>query len=140
MGVSKHAHLIDSSIWIRLFRRSPQPALAARVREILDARTAATLGIIRVEILSAAKNDGEFLDYSHTLGQLIQLPITEETYLRAARLGYRLRRVGVSSSTPDLIIAASAREHEAVLIHADSDFDRIAESSDLRVESYAASV
>jgi predicted nucleic acid-binding protein len=39
--------------------------------------------------------------------------------------------------TADLIIAASAMEHEAVLVHSDADFDRIAANSGLRAESLA---
>jgi hypothetical protein len=31
-------------------------------------------------------------------------------------------------------------EHDAVLIHADADFDRIAANADLRVESFANAV
>ena len=104
---------------------------------MLQERTAATNGIVKVEILSGARDGQQFRDYAETLGSIHQLPVDEDTWLLAARLGYGLRRTGIVVSTPDLVIAASAIQSEAVLVHADSDFDRIAESSDLRVESYA---
>jgi predicted nucleic acid-binding protein len=70
---------------------------------------------------------------------LIQLPIEPFVWEAAAGLGYALRRRGVTTALPDLLVAASALEHDAIVVHADADFDKIAEHSDLRVESYAQS-
>ncbi len=70
---------------------------------------------------------------------LIQLPIERAIWDAAAGLGFALRRRGVTTALPDLLIAASALEHSAIVVHADTDFDTIAKHSDLRVESYAES-
>ena len=134
--MTEHLQLIDSSVWIRLFRRPPHAELASRVDEILRQGRAATNGVIRLEIVSGARNEREFDDYSETLHALIQLAIGDQTWTQAARLGYQMRRLGITASTPDLIISASAMEHRAVLIHADADFDRIAAKADIRVESF----
>lgn len=134
--MSEHLHLIDSSVWVRIFRRPPSSNLAGRVDELL-ARTAAINGVLKVEILSGARNEAEFQDYLETLGSLIQLAIVDETWERTGQLGFALRRRGLTASIPDLVIAASAIEHDAVLLHADADFDRIAAHTALKVESHA---
>jgi predicted nucleic acid-binding protein len=138
--VSEHIYLVDSSVWIRLFRRSPPKNIAERVDDLLERQVAATNGLITVEIVSGATNEKEFADSSATLGALHQLSLNDRTWSRAARLGYDLRRRGLTCLTPDLIIAASAIEHGAVLVHADADFDRIAANSGLAVESFANAV
>lgn len=114
--------------------------MASRVDEILQQGSAATNGLIRLEIVSGARNEREFEDYSETLNALIQLAIDDRTWAQAARLGYRLRRQGLTVHSPDLIVAACALEHAAVLVHADADFDRIAANSGLAVESFADAV
>jgi predicted nucleic acid-binding protein len=70
---------------------------------------------------------------------LVQIPIDQAIWEGAAGLGFALRRRAVTVGLPDLLIAASALEHDAIVVHADTDFDKIAEHSDLRVESYATS-
>jgi predicted nucleic acid-binding protein len=114
--------------------------MAERVDDLLERQVAATNGLITVEIVSGATNEKEFADSSATLGALHQLSLNDRTWSRASRLGYDLRRRGLTCLTPDLIIAASAIEHGAVLVHADADFDRIAANSGLAVESFANAV
>ena len=138
--MTQHIYLVDSSVWIRLFRRSPPKNMAERVDDLLERQVAATNGLITVEIVSGATNEKEFADSSATLGALHQLSLNDRTWSRAARLGYDLRRRGLTCLTPDLVIAASAIEHGAVLVHADADFDRIAANSGLAVESFANAV
>lgn len=136
--MTDHVFLVDSSIWIRLIRLSPAPVLLARIDSLLTSKRVAVNGQIRLEVLSGAPNEARFAQYDRTFGGLIQLSIRDDTWNRAARMGYELRRSGLTVNAPDLIIAASAVEHNAILIHADSDFDHIADHTDLRVESYTS--
>jgi predicted nucleic acid-binding protein len=130
--------LLDSSIVVQAFRRHPAPAIADRFRELVGKKQAAVNGIVRLEVLLGYKTEDLLEAARIDLEALRQLPITENTWTGAARLGFDLARRGIIVKVPDLIIAASAIEHGAVLVHADSDFDRIASHSTLRVESYAA--
>lgn len=132
------SYLIDSSIWIRLFRKRLNQDMADRVDRLLAERLAAVNGFIGLEVVSGANNEREYKQSGDNLAALQQLTISESTWTRAARLGYDLRRRGLPNRSADLLIAASAIEHGAVLMHADTDFDRIAEHSELKVESYAS--
>lgn len=73
------------------------------------------------------------------LAGLVYLPTVRRTWDLAVDLGFDPRREGIVVATSDLLIAASAIEHGAVLVHADSGFERIAARSDLRTEGYADS-
>ena len=136
--MSQHIYLLDSSIWIRVLRAALPPAMGDRVTALLGRRIVAINGVIKLEILSGARTEKEFRDYSARFDALHQFEIRAETWSRAGRLGYDLRRRGLTGSTVDLIIAASAIEHDAVLLHADADFDRIADNSGLQTESFVA--
>ena len=56
------------------------------------------------------------------------------SYTAAAKIYFRLRRRGYSvGSSVDCLIAQTAIEHGLLLLHADSDFDRIAEVAPLKI-------
>lgn len=136
--MTSHLYLVDTSVWIPFFRPKTAKPLRDRIDELLRARSAAVNGMIRLELLAGARGDKEFQDLQATLGLIINLSWPEELWDKAASLGFRLRRQGLTFSTPDLVVATSALEHHAVLVHADADFDRIAAHSDLKVEGYPA--
>ncbi len=130
-------HLIDSSVWIPVYRRRPPARLESRLRDLVRLRSAAVNEQIQLEILIAYNDRREFERVGDELQGLVHFPIVRRTWDLAANLGFDLRRLGIVVATPDLLLAASAIEHNAILVHADSDFDRIAANSNLRVESYA---
>lgn len=127
--------LLDSSILIRVLRKVGPPEIDERVSELVAQREAAINGAIRAEVLVGCKSPADFDKIDRWLDALEYFDITAQTWTSAARLGFDLRRAGVAVGLPDLIIAASAIDHQAVLMHADSDFDRIAARSKLQVES-----
>lgn len=129
--------LIDTSIWIEVLPpgRARQD-LRERVRSLVAARQGLTTGMVRCELLRGARNEAEYRDLADALDALPVLPMEEETWRRAARLGYELRRRGLTIPSTDLLIAAAAIQADAVLIHRDHHFDTIASHHPLRVESY----
>jgi predicted nucleic acid-binding protein len=130
-------HLVDSSVWIVLLR-APRghPQLADRVDALLAAGTAATAGIIRLEVLRGARGEAELDRLDQLFRGLHYLPTDDVTWDAAARLGLQLRLRGVTVPTTDLLIAAIAIGVDATLIHRDGDFDVIAQHAPLRVERY----
>jgi predicted nucleic acid-binding protein len=67
--------------------------------------------------------------------ECLWMPPTLDTFSRASRLYWDLRRAGVIvRSTIDVLIARTAIEHKALLLHFDRDFDLMAaHTPDLRV-------
>lgn len=72
------------------------------------------------------------------LAALEQVPITEATWIQAARLGHALARTGRTVLLPDLLIAAAALLQGLTLWTVDSDFKRIAAVAPLRLDWFGA--
>jgi predicted nucleic acid-binding protein len=67
------------------------------------------------------------------VAQLEVLEVSEEVAIEAARLGGECFRRGTPVGNIDLLIAATAKGHHAILLTRDEDFSRIPE---LMVENY----
>ena len=132
----RRIHLLDTSTWVLIYRRDPPVAVAQRVEELIRERLAASNSVVELELVVGCRTPDEMSQVRTNLASLQDLQILQSTWNRAASLGFELRRVGITTSVPDLLIATSAIEHDAILLHVDGDFDEIAKHSNLRVESY----
>jgi len=101
-------------------------------------RQAGLQPIVRVELLSGAMSDADYERLAEVLDALPQIDLTPETWREAARLGFQLRRKGVSIPVTDLLIAASALHNHCLLIHSDRHFPLIAGHSPLKERSIPA--
>jgi len=128
--------LQDTSFWILANRRRGPEDARARFRELLATGQLAINEMVRLEILLGYKTRDDVSLISDELESLRLLPTSRDVWNGAERLGFDLQRAGVRSLIPDLVIAATAIHHNATLLHADSDFERIAQHSDLRTESH----
>ena len=116
--------LTDTSVWARVG--------APRVREVMDRLAGrgliATCGVIDLEVLYSARSASDHaraLRHHRSLGQL---PMPDGLWWRAVEVQGLLARRGHhrAASIPDLLIAATAEHHGAVVLHYDADFDLIA--------------
>jgi len=64
--------------------------------------------VVKVELLVGARDEEDFEQLSRDLEALEEIPIAKEVWLGAARLGYTLRRNGITVPLPDLLIAQLA--------------------------------
>ena len=117
-------YLIDKSALARM----PHPSVRARLVPILEAGEAATCAVIDLEVLYSTRNASDHartrrrrtLAYRH-------VELAEATFRRAIDVqGLLALRGRHRVPIPDLIIAAAAERAGMVLLHYDSDFDRIA--------------
>jgi predicted nucleic acid-binding protein len=105
----------------------------AEVREALDpllrAGEVATCGIVDLEALYSASSPTVYGTTAAALSEMPKATVDEECVVRAleiqALLAERSQHRGVS--VPDLLVAACAERAGLILLHYDSDFDRIAE-------------
>ena len=123
--------LVDSSAWIESFRTDGDSRLTALVVDLVATGEAAVAGIIKLELLSGAR-EREVAQLSRNLSLLPLVPTREDHYEAAGRLGSELRRKGLTIPASDLLIAALALESDIPLLHRDQHFDRIAEYRPLR--------
>lgn len=126
--------LLDNSAWARL----GHPSLAAeRVAEVADALEAAQLVTCAPFLLEAGYSARSPGDHDQLLTELLSLPritIDERTEDRALDAQRQLARAGHHRLPPvDLLIAALADRHQLGVLHYGTDFDRIDQLTDLRI-------
>ncbi len=130
--MSERLVLVDSSVWItHLLGRSGAHAHAARDL-LLDNRIAIN-AVIRLELLTGARDETQYAELEGTLDGLHFLELTAAVWRRAERLRFQLKRQGHIISLPDVVIASCALIYNCELLHADRHFDRIAHATALRI-------
>jgi predicted nucleic acid-binding protein len=124
--------LVDTSIWIEVFRDSTgrkRSALAAAVKaeEVVLAR------FHQLELLRGCRDEREWASLHSYLEAQEYLELSDGSWGEAARIFFDLRRVGRTVRSPiDCCIAQVALDHAALLLHRDRDFETIATIRPLR--------
>ena len=119
--------LIDTSIWIDLFRDSTG-AIQDDVSSIVGDDDVVISRFNQLELLQGSIDESEWLLLSDYLEVQDYLEASTATWRSAARIYYDLRRRGHTvRSTIDCCIAQLAIEHQVLLLHRDQDFERIAD-------------
>jgi predicted nucleic acid-binding protein len=99
-----------------------------RLAPIIESGSAATCGIVELEVLFSARSLDEYLRIrSRRSLAYRRIPMNEEVFERAIEVQTELARVGHHRlPIPDLLIAAAAESADLTVMHYDSDFDTIA--------------
>lgn len=107
--------------------RFPVPAVATRLRPLLEDGELATCAIVDLEVLYSARNLRQYEELLEERGALDAAPITPEVMATATDLQHELARSGQHRlPIPDLIISAAALVSGLTVLHYDADFERIA--------------
>jgi predicted nucleic acid-binding protein len=116
--------LVDTSVWIQYFNKlnsKPGKSVEGLLRE---GRVVGT-GIVLTELLQGAKIEKEFNAILESMAALPFLETTQNTWIKAGRISYTLRRKGITIPTTDLIIASLALEHDCLIFTLDPHFEKI---------------
>lgn len=88
--------------------------------------------IVALELLYSARNAEDYSSRWADLEALPWLRLTEVVAARALAIQRQLADLGQHRRPiPDLLVAATALEHDATVLHYDHDFDLIAEATGL---------
>lgn len=124
--------LIDTSAWIEFLRDTGSPACDA-VDRLLDDDIAVCDPVI-MEVLAGARDEGHLQSLRGLLGRASVIPATSVDYESAAALYRRCRTKGRTvRALVDCLIAAIALRTDVAILHADADFDTLAELTALRI-------
>jgi predicted nucleic acid-binding protein len=126
--------LIDTSVWISYFR-DPEGPIADQLDSLLDEDRGSVIGCPPVRMELSLDNQDlrrrrvlRVYDGFRTVGVMDDdFDLAAEVYRAVQRQGNTIR------SQLDCLIAAIAMRSEAVLVHNDIDFDRMAERVDTLV-------
>lgn len=124
------AYLLDKSAWVQAQYGN---AATRRIADLIRIGDLALCTVTAMEILYSARNSRE---YDEDCARLTTLPRADLSAPRqAAELQHELAGRGWHrTSIPDVIIAATAREHGHTVLHYDSDYERLAEVAGIRHE------
>lgn len=123
--------LIDTSIWIGLFRDDSGKFKRTLIKAINN-RDYYLSRFTQTELLQGCKDENEWSQLNSYLKTQDYIDPSLESWTAAARIFYELRRKGITvRNTIDCCIAASAIEHDLLLLHLDRDFEAIASGTSL---------
>ena len=123
--------LVDTSVWIEVFRKSPRVQLEA----VVDFDEIVTCLPVVQEVLQGFGAEPAFLRAREAMLSMpiVESPLGQDVFLEAVDLYRSGRRIGVTiRSSVDCLIAACAIRHQLEVLHHDRDFDAIARVSPLR--------
>ncbi|MGJ7037656.1 putative nucleic acid-binding protein [Shinella sp. BE166] len=126
--------LVDSSVWIASFRGALTRE-TARLKAITDPSEIILGDIVMLEILQGAVSDSNAANIQKRLAMFgVVALLSPEIAVKAATNFRKLRSKGITiRKTADLIIGTYCMEHGHSLLHADRDFNPMAEHLGLRI-------
>jgi predicted nucleic acid-binding protein len=128
--------LVDTSVWIEVLR-DKTGKIAQAFRERIGTDICIFSRFTQLELLQGAKDEREWKSLDDYLSSQYYLEATADTWREAARIYFELRRTGITLSSPvDCCIAQLAMESDALLLHQDQDFEKIAEIRPLIAEQF----
>lgn len=123
--------LIDTSVWMKLFRDDSADFKQSLVKTINN-QDYYLSRFSQTELLQGCLDEQEWSTLNSYLETQDYLDPSTESWTVAARIYYNLRRQGITvRNTIDCCIAASAIEHNLLLLHIDRDFEAIAQETSL---------
>jgi predicted nucleic acid-binding protein len=116
--------IVDTCVWSQFLRRNRPAAdsLAQEVARLIRADAVQLLGPIRQELLSGAQPSERFEQLKEYLRFFPNLVLDEQDDETAASYYNRLRRLGLQSTSTDLLICAVAVLRGLKIFTSDSDF------------------
>ena len=122
--------LVDTSVWIEVFRRSSR----FKLESVVDFDDVVTCLPVIQEVLQGFKDESAFQlarDAMYSL-PVIESPLGRPVIDQAVGLYRSARRAGITvRSGVDCLIAACALRHGLSVMHRDRDFDKLARISPL---------
>jgi hypothetical protein len=132
--------LVDTSVWIEVFRRGSKTTLDELVED--RDRVVTCLPVLQ-EVLQGFDDERAFAIAQLAFNALpcLESPLTGVVFDRAIDLYRRVRRAGITPrSSADCLIAACALRHGATVVHCDRDFAAMAPVVGLRERDVASLV
>lgn len=130
--------VIDTSVWIDHLRGRSTSQVRAFRALVRGKERVATVGVVRMELLRGVHEDDrgvllEQLDTCHFLDtDREDFDVAADLYRAARSAGISVRN-SIDCLIAASLIAATCVRAKVPLLHSDSDFDKLASVSDLRV-------
>ncbi len=122
--------LVDTPVWSLALRRkssqlsTPERIVTDSLQELIRDGRAQIIGVIRQELLSGIREEGQFRRLRDYLRAFDDPKLETKDYEEAARMHNHCRSRGIAGSTIDFLICAAAHRREWQIFTTDKDFER----------------
>lgn len=124
--------LVDTSVWVDVFR-DRSGLKRGLLSEAIGGEDPVLTRFNQIEMLQGCRDEKEWSLLSSYLSVQDYIEPAADSWEKAARIYYDLRRQGRTVRSPiDCCIAQVAMDHGALIVHRDSDFEVIASVRPLR--------
>ncbi|MDD4102681.1 MAG: PIN domain-containing protein [Kiritimatiellae bacterium] len=120
--------LVDTSIWSLALRRREhaQNPEAEELVRLIASHVVEIIGPIRQEVLSGVRESAQFERLETCLDAFVDLTLTAEDYVTAAKFYNLCRAKGIQGSNTDFLICAVAVRHDLSVFTTDGYFPHFA--------------
>lgn len=122
--VSDNRVLIDTSVWIAYFKNSHKQ-LIEKVDNVLTHDSVYVPKVVIAELIQGAKTDKEIAVIEEFVNAFAVIDQTADTWLKAGRLSFLMKKKGSTVHIIDCYIAILANEHNCSILSLDEHFRSI---------------
>jgi predicted nucleic acid-binding protein len=116
--------LIDTSVWIDYFKNRSS-RLSEKVDEILTFSSVFVPKVVIAELMQGAKTENEISVIEEFIGAFNIVDHTENTWIKAGRLSFSMKKRGLTVNLIDCYIALLANENNCKIFSLDEHFKSI---------------
>lgn len=118
--------LVDSSVWIEVFRKDGDIYAGIAVENLIEEMQACFCGIVKLEVLGGAR-DNEKTTISNLFSLVPYVPNPEPTWDETVKFQWRVRKHGLNIPWSDAVIATLANKHGHRIYARDKHFTALAD-------------
>lgn len=122
--MSDNRVLIDTSVWIAYFKNSHKQ-LIEKVDNVLTHDSVYVPKVVIAELIQGAKTDKEIAVIEEFVNAFAVIDQTADTWLKAGRLSFLMKKKGSTVHIIDCYIAILANEHNCSILSLDEHFRSI---------------
>jgi predicted nucleic acid-binding protein len=127
--------LVDTSIWIAYFQENAPAEIAELVDDILSQCEVYVPKIVIAELVQGAHAERDLSVILGFFGAFTIVGEREDTWVKAGRLSYTLKKKGRTINLADCYIAIQARENECSVLTLDNHFNEMEKEVGFRLIS-----
>ena len=113
--------LIDTSVWIKYFKDKPS-TFSTRVDEVLSRHEVCVPKIVIAELIQGSKTEREISLIQDFVDAFSVIDQKEDSWVKAGRLSFNLRKRGKTIHLTDCYIAVIAQEYSCQICTLDEHF------------------
>lgn len=117
--------LVDSSVWIELFRRNGDLLTSLALENLIEEMQATLCGFIKLEVLGGARGV-ERVTIANLFTLIPYLPQTESFWDEAVKFQWLARQKGITVPWSDALLATLARKNNCRVYAKDKHFEALA--------------